>query len=236
MAVNTQSGPYIPTPDLECRQWMNQWVQIVGLDSLSYGISAEELELLSTLAQTFSDALDVSLAGPTRNSGSIGEKDVSRGQAEVTFRYFSQRIKETPGVTEQQKLDIGLHLDDNTKTSIDPPTTYPLLQVLNAENGIHEIRFADSETPDAKRKPPGATSLLLYRILSDQPSADIESAQFVGVFTRNPIQVTYGPEDAGKSASYYAKWANGKGEEGPWGPGVAMTIAFGVAIELQSAA
>ena len=85
-------------------------------------------------------------------------------------------------------------------------------------------------------KPPGATHLQLFRNVGVRAGIDVRSVSFVGAYTRQNIQVRYLPEQAGLAASYIARWANAKGEAGPWGPGTAMTIAFGGPVAVMAAA
>jgi hypothetical protein len=48
--------------------------------------------------------------------------------------------------------------------------------------------------------------------------------------------VSFEPADAGKTATYFARWMTQRGLVGEWSLPVAMIIAFGGPVELQSAA
>lgn len=235
MAQIGQQTPYIPETDSGARQWLNNFAAIVANDPAAVGLVAADASTLTALADAY-DALFNAANNPiTRTSGVIADKDAARNQAVETFRVYAQQIKRNAGVSDQQKLDLGIHLDDSTLTPIPAPVTAPLLAVVSAESGLHTLRYADSQTPASRRKPPGAIQLLLYVAIEDQPTADPGEALFVGAFTKQPFQVAFEPENAGKTATYFARWQTRTGLVGPWSLPVAMQISFGGPVELQSA-
>jgi hypothetical protein len=57
------------------------------------------------------------------------------------------------------------------------------------------------------------------------PTIDPNTATFYGAVTRNPVPVAFNPADNGKQATYFARWADRKGQVGPWSLPVTMAIA-----------
>ena len=54
---------------------------------------------------------------------------------------------------------------------------------------------------------------------------DPEAATFYSCVARNPVGVEFTAADDGKTATYFARWANNSGEVGPWSQPVHMRIA-----------
>jgi len=77
--------------------------------------------------------------------------------------------------------------------------------------------------------------LLLFVAIDDEPVADPGNALFAGAFTKQPFQIAFEPDNAGKTATYFARWQTRTGLVGPWSLPVAMQIAFGGPVDLQSA-
>ena len=53
----------------------------------------------------------------------------------------------------------------------------------------------------------------------------IGEARSIGLYTKNPIGVAFDEADNTKIATYWGRWANSKGQYGPWSSAVSMTIA-----------
>lgn len=136
-------------------------------------------------------------------------------------------IKANMGVTNEDKIALGLHVDDPTRTPVPAPTTAPLLMITGAFSGTHELRYADETTPASRRKPEGVMQLQLSMVVGDGPATDPGDARLVGLYTKQPITVEHEPEHAGRTATFFGRWITRKGLVGPWSLPEAMTIAFG---------
>lgn len=227
MTFLEQTGPYIPRRDAGARQWLNNFAMLVSAQPAAYGLTPADAVTLDALAKQFDAAFERASEPKTRSSPSVAEKDAIRNQALATFRVYAQQIKKNLGVSDQQKLELGLRLDDRTPTPIPAPRTWPILHIVGAQSGLHVLRYADVETPAARRKPHGVTHLLLYVVIGDEPATDPTEAIFVGAFTTQPFEVAYDAEQAGQTATYFGRWVTARGLEGPWSLPVSMMIAFG---------
>lgn len=234
--LNDQQGSYIPETDAGVRDWLNNFAAVVASNPAAVGLSAPDAQTLTNLAAAYDAAYVLATNPLTRTTPNINDKDNKRNQAVATFRVFATQIKVNLGVSDEVKLALGLHLDDTTHSPIPAPTTTPLLAIIDATAGVHTLRFADEMTPASRAKPPGVIQLQLYAAVGAEPNPDVSDATFVGVYTRQPLQVTWPPQDAGKTATYFARWVTRRGLVGPWSLPVAMQIAFGGPVELQSMA
>ena len=81
-------------------------------------------------------------------------------------------------------------------------------------------------SPDSSGKPVGATHLQLFVAIGDGPPVGgANDARWIGQYTRNPIGVTFSPQDEGKRVTYDSWWISRRGEVGPWSSPVRMRIA-----------
>lgn len=53
------------------------------------------------------------------------------------------------------------------------------------------------------------------------------------MYTKNPINYEFTPDQANQTASYFARWRTQRGLVGPWSLPVAMGIAFGGPVDQQ---
>lgn len=170
-------------------------------------------------------------APSTRTSNSIAQKDAIKASAAGSVRVYAQMIKANKGVDNDDKIALGLHVNDPTPTPIPTPTTAPLLMIQAAFSGEHLIRYADENTPATRRKPHGVIQLQLNRTVDVGANPDPNASSMVGLFTKQPVLVPQDPVDVGKTATYFGRWVTRTGLFGPWSLPVGMTIAFGGPVE-----
>jgi hypothetical protein len=146
-------------------------------------------------------------------------------------RPYATQIRLNPGVTDADKIALGLNLPNNTPSPVPPPTTFPVLAFVSATPLAHTLRFADSMTPtQLGRKPQGVKQIQLFRTIATTPQSDPTVALLYGDFTKIPLTVGFSSGDAGKYATYFARWTNANRQVGgsivPVGPWSAALSAI----------
>lgn len=222
-----QSTSYIPATDAAFRDWLNNFSTLISADPGKYGLDAGDAAVISDHYINFSAAYQVVQTPSTRNSGTVAFKDALKASAIGSVRVYAQMIKVNVGVDNQDKIDLGLHVNDPTPTPIPQPATSPLLAIQAGFSGEHVIRYADENTPTSRRKPLGAIQIQLNRTIAAGVDPNFNNSKMVGLYTKQPILVTSEPESVGMTATYFGRWVTARGLFGPWSLPVAMTIAFG---------
>jgi hypothetical protein len=233
MPAVVQSESYIPATDWAFKSWLQNFSSLISASPGKYGLSAADATIIADHYTAFADAFDTVQAPTTRNATTIGQKDAQRAAAVASVRVYARTIKANQGVDNEDKLALGIHVDDPTPTPIPQPTTAPLLTIVAAFSGQHEIRYADETTPTSRAKPHGVIQLELRRTVETGANPDPDAALPVGLFTKQPVVVAQDPVDAGMTATYFGRWVTRTGLTGPWSLPVAMTIAFGGPVDQQ---
>ncbi|MCC6907208.1 MAG: hypothetical protein IT430_04640 [Phycisphaerales bacterium] len=228
-----QSGSYIPSTDAGFKDWLNTFSTLIAADPGKYGLDASDAVIISNLNTQYAAAYQTVQSNSTRTPNSIAQKDALKASATASCRVYAMMIKSNVAVSNDDKLALGIHVDDTTPTPIPAPVTAPLLNIVSAFSGTHQIRYADENTPASRRKPAGAIQIELYVYVATGATANPDDAKFVGAFTKNPILYEFDPVDANKTATYFARWRTQRGLVGPWSLPVAMGIAFGGPVEQQ---
>lgn len=231
--VYQQTGDYIPETDAGFRDWLGNFSTLIQADPSKYGLGGSDATVISDLNTSYNDVYTLVQSPATRTPGLVTQKDAVKASAKASCRVYAMQIKANAGVDNQDKLQLGIHVNDPTPTPIPAPVTAPLLNITAAFSGEHILQYADENTPASKRKPAGATQLELYVFVGPQATANWLDATFAGVYTKNPIQYMFTPDKAGQTATYFAKWRTAKGLAGPFSLGVAMMIAFGGPVDQQ---
>jgi hypothetical protein len=151
----------------------------------------------------------------------------------LLIRSWASQIRLNPGVSDADKLALGLRLPNNSPTPIPTPVTYPLITVSGMATGQHFINFVDSSTPMIKAKPAGVMGMQLFRGVGTAAIVTPVNMPFLAQVTKNPYISVFDPGDAGKIATYFARWitrgANAgdtSAETGPFSAALSAGIAF----------
>lgn len=219
------SRDYIPSSQEALRSWMENFDGLISSDPGRFGLLADEAASIHARVQAFTDALALALGEETRNKGTVAAKNLAKVEMLQLIRPLAQRIRDNLGVAPEDKLLLGLTLPDTSPTPVPAPATMPLLEIAQSQPLLHSLSYHDQSTPTSKARADGAIGLQLYRIISDTPPAGPESAQFVGLVTRQPFRIQFDSADAKKTAWYWARWQTGKGLVGPWSEVAARMIA-----------
>lgn len=216
---------FIPAQDPQALIWMQTFSGGISSDPSLYLLTAPDAATIASAVNLFDLALAESSDPATRTPVTVAQKDDCRVAAEAVCRQFAILIKYNAGISDPDKIAIGVRPVNTSREPIPCPPTSPLLNVIAATPGVQTLRYADSTTPDSGKKPFGATELQLFVAVGTAPVTDPEAARFYGKFTKNPIGVDFDAADNGKQATFFARWASRRGQTGPWSLPVTMAIA-----------
>ena len=216
---------YIPTTDSAALSWMRAFAGGIASDSSAYQLGSADVTTINNAVNAYAQAISVSSNPSTRNIGTVAVKTAARRSATGICRQYAILIKNNAGITDQNKLDIGVRPVHTSRTPINVPASAPLVYILGATQGAQTVRYADSSTPTRAAKPVGAAQIQLFLAMATAPTADPAQAQLYGSFTKNPIGVEFNHADDGRVATYFARWVSPRGEVGPWSVPVSLRIA-----------
>lgn len=219
------TSDYIPASDDGFRTFAENFAANITANPALYMLTPAQASSIQGVVDDYVARLAVSSNETTRTRTTIADKDDARSVAETMIRQYAIDIKYNEGITDGDKLAIGVRPVNPNREPIDPPTTQPLLNVLGNLPGVQSLRYADSGTPDSRAKPFGVTELQLFRGVGATEPLPLSECRFYGKFTRNPVDVTFTETDDGQIATYYGRWATAKGDVGPWSVPVSFRIA-----------
>jgi hypothetical protein len=216
---------YIPSSDGPALDWMENFSALITAAPATYGLVAADATAIAAVVSAFSTALTAAIDPATRTKVTVNTKNEKRAAAQALCRQYAAVIKHNAGVTDSDKIALGVPPVNNERTPVPAPGTSPLLNVIGNTPGVQTVRFADSATPDSAAKPVGAAQLQLFVAVGDAPVSDPTAADFQGAHTRNAVYVNFDAAQDGKVATYFARWCGIRGDVGPWSLPVSMRIA-----------
>lgn len=220
---------YLPSTESGLCAWALSFSGLITANPGTYGLMASDAAAIAGVVGDFDDALTRATDRNTKTQGAVAAKDSAKAAMVAVLRHYAQVIKMNEGVTNEEKTNLGLNIDDTQPSPIPAPTTQPICSIIGATPLQHTLRFADSATPTKRAKPDGVIGLELHYYIGDTPPVSPDAAggttKFYGLATRQPFAVTLNPADKGKTATYYCRWITRTGLVGPWSTPVSMTVA-----------
>ncbi|HEY8668965.1 MAG TPA: hypothetical protein VIL86_20115 [Tepidisphaeraceae bacterium] len=215
----------IPPGQAAALAWMETFAAGVATAPATYHLTVPRAAAITAAVDAFAAAYVLALSPASRTAVTVLVKDELRISAEGLCRQVAGEIKIDAAIADSDKIAIGVKPPNRTRTPIQVPETSPLLNIVAATPGVQELRYHDASAPTRAAKPRGAAQLQLFCAVGAAPLAHPRAADFRGAFTRNPVTVKFGAGDAGKVATYFARWSTARGATGPWSLPVSMHIA-----------
>jgi hypothetical protein len=214
------STPYIPNPDAQFQPWLDNFASVIGTSPTTYFLTAGDAAAIQTQADDFDAAYALATGGGTRGPATVAAKDAARTNALAVVRPYAVAIAGNPAISNDDKVAVGVTVRATTRTPTPPPTTAPILGLLNIIPNALNLKYADTATPSSKLKPAGAIGLQLFANFGTVPATDPSQCALALTATKTPFQLdTTG--QAGKVVTMFARWVtrggpSGLQQVGPW--------------------
>jgi hypothetical protein len=221
------SKSWVPVNDDALDPFVNNFQTLIAANPTSYGLAAADATAITAAYTTWRAAYLAAINPTTRTKATVATKNIQKANVLGVVRRYGATIRVNRGISDALKIGLGIRIPDTTPVPIPPPSTQPVLTMLDSAIGSQSLKAADQTTPDKKARPAGTVGLLLFRAIdtAGTPTPPASAAQFLTFLTRNKFLATLAPADNGKVATYYARWANGRGELGPWSDPLVARIA-----------
>ena len=209
---------YIPTTDAALDLWADNFCGMIQTDPDRYGLMLYDAGVLANQFTIWHEALVKAWNPMTKTPVAVADKDGEKVTLLQLIRQYAAQIRANLGVSDEDKTALGLNIPDPTPTPIPVPTTYPVIGVMLAGTGEHNLVIADQLTPWKKSKPYGVVGCLLFAQNGVTPPQHMTDAPLFAVPTKADVVLDVSGYSPGTWLAYAAKWFNAKGEMGPMGP------------------
>jgi hypothetical protein len=165
------------------------------------------------LLTAFNTALEA-----TKDGGKLSmmEKNAARVALTKALRpYCKEYLLNNSKVTEEDRIEMGMHVPKTTRTETAVPDTIPIVVVITSM--IRQLSFMYWEL-GLKRagKPPKVAFFVLHWALLDHYPSGLEELVNVTESSKPPLTLTFGDKDRGKTLYFVVSWRIVRGcLEGP---------------------
>lgn len=239
MGAYRQTGPYMPDADGPFSEWLKNFAGLIYENPHRFGLDKSDGTILNNIYTSYRDAYDLVCSPKTRTSSNIAAKDAIEASARATCRTYAGLIRTNMGVPNSDLIELGMKARNYSRARIPAPRSAPVLTPICAYPLQTCLRFADES--GCKGKPKGVTTLELCCDVVEpgQPLPTMPSMKngTIRVITRrSPIFVDHRPEDACKTAAFWAWWRTRSGLDGPLSLPTYFTVCAGGATAQSDAA
>lgn len=216
---------YIPTRDVALVPWADNFAALITAAPATYGLLAADATAINGVVTPWDAAYTLATNPATRTPATIAAKDSAKGAMLPQLRFYAQNIKANMGVSNENKIALGIHINDAGPTPIPVPTTAPALTIDFQQPFSATIRARDQTTPTSNAKPFGVIGGEVATTVGVAVTTDPDAAMFNRIQTKTPFVLTFGAPDVGKICTCWSRWFNRKGELGPWSAPIHFTVA-----------
>lgn len=219
------SNSYIPSREADLDTWLANFKTLIAATPTNYGLVTADGTAISNAFNAWHTAYLAAVNPTTRTKATVLTKNEQKSIVLGVVRGYATVIRANAAVSDALKIGIGLHVHDTVPSPVPTPTTYPMLTLSGMGVGRQDLRAADQLTPAKRAKPTGAVGMLIFRHVGADPATDPSQCEFLAFASRTEFTAEFTSADNGKTATYFARWTNGKGEVGPWSPAATMPVA-----------
>lgn len=207
---------FLPAKDADFDAWANNFQTLIAAAPATYGLVAADATAITSEYTTWHAAYILVLSPGTKTKTTVNSKNTARNAATVVFRSYAAQIRANLGVSDANKIALGVPPRDPSNTPVPPPATFPVITVLNSTSLQTNIQIRDTLTPTSRAKPAGVEQYELYAVTSATAITNPAVIPYRRVATITPFPIPWQSTDAGKTAYIAARWTNRKGDVGPW--------------------
>lgn len=217
---------YVPKSDAEFNNWQNNLVEIVSENAEAWNIASTDLENLKTKQNVSVATFAKANNKQNRTQADVLAKNEARQDYEKNLRSFvAQWLASNNKVTDVDRTRMGLTVKSGTRTATPIPTTSPVGSIDFSVRLQHTVHFFDEASPRSKAKPTGVHGCEIYIKVDGEAPKDASELTYVATDTATPYVVKFDGNKAGKTAYYWLRWVNTRGETGPWSIAVSAMVA-----------
>lgn len=218
---------YLPTSDNGLLDWALNFATLIVASPTTYGLEAEQAGGYQAQAQFFESALQAAIEPSTRTPVTVQAKNDAKTQLVELSRGLAMIVTNHPGVTNEQRVALGLTVRDREPSPVPPPSGSPDIDVLLVTGRTVTVRLHDASTP-GRRKPANVAGAAVFSFVGETAPADPAVWTFQGNTTRTRFDVSF-PADvpAGAKVWITAFWFNRRMQSGPGTPPVSTNLQYG---------
>ena len=214
---------YIPHGDSDLIEFADNFITKTDGKEADYGLTAADTTAISALRTNFAASYAENNSKQIDARASRQKKDGDHKSLASRLRESAQVVQKHSGTTDEMRVGLRLPVKDSEPSNIGEPATVPVAEIDTSVKLRHEISFYN-EGSESKAKPDDVRGAEIWCRIGGEATMNEDDYRYLGTDTASPYLAVHKAENIGKQAHYLLRWANEKGEPGPWSAPYSATI------------
>lgn len=216
---------YIPKPDADFHVWQFNLIEFIAQYATTWGIDPDVVTSLKANQARWTAAYDKASNKQNRTSADVMTKnEASESYVKEIREVVQQWLARNSKVSDADRVKMGITVRSGSHTSIPAPDSFPVGIVDFSMRLQHTVTFYDQASAHSNAKPDGVTGCEIYLKVDGDAPKSVEEMNFQGTCSASPFVIKFAAQQIGKTAYYWLRWVNRKGETGPWSTMVSAMI------------
>jgi hypothetical protein len=209
---------FIPSGIAEFTEYIEDSAAKLETSKEIYEITPEEVAAIVKLVLAYTRAAGVAGNPATATTGARRARDEARAVLEPAWREFlNEHIRYNSKVPVADLEVFRIKRRDTERTPEGVPDAVPTMTTTRVGTGRYEVEVLDGKT-GKKKRPAHAAGSVIYMALTAAGEIPHAAGYRKMDFSSNCHHVLeFSLDDLGKQASFYARYVNAHGKEGPMG-------------------
>ncbi|MEM6505836.1 MAG: hypothetical protein AAF711_10255, partial [Planctomycetota bacterium] len=134
---------YLPTTDSGMLNWSSAFASTAAAlpDPAVIGLTAQQVSDYQALQSDYATKYAAAVEPATRGGASILAKNKAKKALTAESRQLAMAVTNHPGITDQQRYDLGLTVRDTEPTPAAVPATVPEVTVRSVEGRLFNLQL-----------------------------------------------------------------------------------------------
>jgi len=219
------SKNFLPGREAELVDWMNQFETKLEAKGANYGPSPVQIAAFQSAVSVYSTAYTVATDPETRSPSKVVAKNAAKKTAVTEARLVARIIQANPGVSSEQKKELGLTVREGGRIPTPVPSSSPVIRVLKTEGRLVTLEL--SQTRARRGKPSKVAGATIFTFTGPVAPQGADGWKFIENTTKTTVQIPFPPSSTGDTIWITAFWSNSRDESGPAAAPISIALPAG---------
>jgi hypothetical protein len=156
---------YLPAREAEYVTWVTNFKSKIAASPTIYGLTADQATNYTDLFDVYFPLYTAAKNPATRSPAKISAKSDARKTLTRQTRILAAVANAYPAITNELRIELGLHPRTDERTSIPPPEVSPKMDILSVVGRVVKVRLHDGSPKRAK--PPGVATATVFSYIGE---------------------------------------------------------------------
>ncbi|MDR0756807.1 MAG: hypothetical protein LBF85_03065, partial [Tannerella sp.] len=181
-----------------------------------FGIPVEKVNPIQTLFNEFEKAQSAAENPNAGKADHLVRQEKASEVSKAVRNFVNAYLRYNENVTDEDRVNMGLHIPDLHPTPVPDPQTIPLVTKIDSSIIMRLKLFYRDSVGTSRAKPYGMQGVEMCWAILDKPPVTTDELIHSAFSTRSPHTFIFEENQRGKTVWFRLRWENKRGVKGPW--------------------